>query len=400
MKINKHSRGGFYTTLTINGKKNFIYGATEPEVDAKYTDMKYKHHQGFNVNDNPTLEEYMIIWYKAFKSGEGAIKTQKMYQNCINNHINPALGQKKVKEITGTQVQSLVNGITSSKSLAHKVRITLNQIFKQAIADRLISFNPVTSSKVVAPDEPKRKCLTPTQRELMLSILTNHRAFPIIYTILYTGMRMGEALGLLWKDINFDTGIIKVTKATEYDHSKPKTKDPKTKKGFRDIPMPEELLNYLKQYQKSVKKSLYVFPGHAGGPMGLTEMNRIWKSAQKRIANWFKNNEEKIRKEAKTKGKNWTTEAKSSWEKRLEDAKTFTKEHQFDLTFRLLRHTYCTGLYDAGVDEVSAAELMGHDVMIMREVYTHIQESRKQKTVIKLDSLYKEYNVIEIKELK
>jgi hypothetical protein len=53
MKISPHTRGGFYTTLTINGKKNFIYGATEEEVEIKYTEMKYKHHQGYNVNDNP-----------------------------------------------------------------------------------------------------------------------------------------------------------------------------------------------------------------------------------------------------------------------------------------------------------------------------------------------------------
>lgn len=37
----------------------------------------------------------MVQWYNAYKKGEGAIQTQKMYQNCINNHINTALGSKK-----------------------------------------------------------------------------------------------------------------------------------------------------------------------------------------------------------------------------------------------------------------------------------------------------------------
>jgi site-specific recombinase XerD len=71
-----------------------------------------------------------------------------------------------------------------------------------------------------------------------------------------------------------------------------------------------------------------------------------------------------------------------------EDNKDF-KQYKFNLNFRLLRHTYCTGLYDAGIDELSAAEIMGHDVIIMRSIYTHIQEARKHKTITKLDTIYK-----------
>jgi integrase len=390
LKIKQHVRGNYYTTLTINGKKNFIYGNTPEEVEVKYTEMKYKHHQGYNVTDNPTMEEYMILWYNTFKKGKGAIKTQEMYQNCINNHINPALGSYKVKEITGTQVQKLLNGITSSRSLAHKVRITLNQIFKQAIADRLITFNPVTSCKVIAPDEPKREFLNPIQRNLMLSILDGHRFYPIAFTTLYTGMRMGESIALLWKDIDFENTVIRVTKATEFDHSKPKAKDPKTKRGFREIPMPKELSDYIKQHHKKTKKSLYVFPGHAGGPMGQSEIKRIMGKAKKKINKWFKDKQAAIEKNNELS------------KEQIEENKKLL-EYKFNLTFRTLRHTYCTGLFDAGVDEVSAAEIMGHDRSIMREVYTHIQEQRKKKTAIKLNSIYKESeesNIVELKESK
>lgn len=370
MKINKHKRGGFYTTLSVRGKKKFIYGATEEEVEAKYIDMKYKIGKGYNVTDNPSLEEYMVTWFNTFKKGKGSLSTQNMYRNCINVHINPALGTKKVKDITSTDVQALLNNITSSKSLAHKVKITLNQIFKQAIADRLISFNPVDNCSEIAPDEPKRAYLTQTQRSILLDVLKNHRFYPVMFTILYSGMRMGEALALTWNDIDFHEKVIKVTKATEYDHAKPIPKDPKTKKGFREIPLPKELYDYLKLYKKKSKKNIYVFPGHAGGPMGLTEITRIIKSARKQVNRWFN------RKENES-----------------------MKDHNFHITFRLLRHTYCTGLFDAGIDELSAAEIMGHDVSIMREIYTHISEARKKKTAAKLDALYQD-NVVEFKETK
>jgi len=353
MKISKHARGNYYTTF----KGKFIYGSTPEEVKEKYDELKYQYRQGYNVDKNPTLEDYMILWYNTHKKGQGALKTQEMYRNCINNHINPALGHKRLKEITATQIQALLNSITSSRSLAHKVRITLNQIFKQAIADRLVNFNPVQACKVIAPDKPKREFLSGAQREKLLEILKDNRLYPLIYTMLYTGMRQGEALALTWSDIDFENKRIIVSKAIEYEKSKSRTKDPKTERGFRQIPIPEELAEYLQEYKKKTK-SIYVFPGHAGGLMGLTELNNHWRKAQKKIKKWFENNPD-------------------------------AGIEPFNLTCRLLRHTYCTGLFDAEIDEVSAAEIMGHDVSIMREVYTHISDERKKATVEKIEALYK-----------
>lgn len=326
-------------------------------MEEKYDELKYQYRQGYNVDKNPTLEDYMILWYNTHKKGQGALKTQEMYRNCVNKHINPVLGHKKLKEITATQVQALLNSITSSKSLAHKVRITLNQIYKQAMADRLVNFNPVQACKVIAPDKPKRKFLSGVQRSLLLDITKSNRIYPLIYTMLYTGMRQGEALALTWNDIDFDKKIIRVTKGTEYVKSKPREKAPKTSRGNRTIPMPEELSKFLQEHKKKIK-SLYVFPGHAGGPMGKSELERHWRKAKKKTEKWFEANPD-------------------------------TSIEPVNLTCRLLRHTYCTGLFDAGVDEVSAAEIMGHDISIMREVYTHISDEREKATVEKIEALYK-----------
>jgi integrase len=104
--------------------------------------------------------------------------------------------------------------------------------------------------------------------------------------MLYTGMRRGEALALTWNDIDFENHIIKVTKATEYKNSKPKQKAPKTGRGMWDIPMPEDLHEFLIEHKKH-KRVLYVFPGHTGGPMGMSELNRQWRRAKRRIERGF-----------------------------------------------------------------------------------------------------------------
>ena len=208
-----------------------------------------------------------------------------------------------------------------------------------------------------APDKPKREFLSGAQREKLLEILKGNRLYPLIYTMLYPSMRQGVALALTWNDIDFDKKIIRVTKGTEYVKSKPREKAPKTSRGNRTIPMPEELSKFLQEHKKKIK-SLYVFPGHAGGPMGLTELDSHWRKAKRKIEKWFESNSD-------------------------------ANIEPFNLTCRLLRHTYCTGLFDAGIDEVSAAEIMGHDVSIVREVYTHISDERKKATVEKIETLYK-----------
>ena len=51
-----------------------------------------------------------------------------------------------------------------------------------------------------------------------------------------------------------------------------------------------------------------------------------------------------------------------------------------------LRHTYCTILYEAGVDVLTAKELMGHaDITTTMGIYTHLREEREKKSITKLD---------------
>lgn len=405
MKIGRHASGKLYTTLTVNGAKKYIYGDTEAEVEAKYLELKYMSGQGFNVTENPTMKEYAVKWYNLFKKPKkgkgGAVKTKEMYINAVEVHIIPALGHKKIKDITTSDIQALLNQASSSMSLQHKVRITLNQIFEKAIADRLIAYNPIIGTDPVETPDPIRQFYTPEQLRILISHFQGRKIFPLIFTILNTGMRATEALALMRnRDLDLDNNRIFIRESTEFVKARPQKKPTKTTRGVRTIPVPPAFSDWLREHLKTVK-SLYVFPGHDGRQMGQTTLDNWRNKANRRIERWFAE-AEAVQKKAADGG--CLSREEEALLGRIQPFGDI-REHRFRLHYKTLRHTYCTELFDLGVDELSAAKIMGHTVTIMREIYTHIQKNRQRKTIEKIEGLYADVeglhgNVVDISTLK
>ena len=132
--------------------------------------------------------------------------------------------------------------------------------------------------------------------------------------------------------------------------------------------------------------------------MGQTELKNMQRRANEALERWF-DKAEAIEKKA-VKGEELTEKETelSRWIKDLCGDGSIA-DHRFKLHFKTLRHTYCTELYDLGVDEVSAAAIMGHTVIIMRTIYTHLREERKAEAAKRIEGLYTG-NVVAMPERK
>lgn len=393
--IKPHKKGGFYTTY----KKKFIYGGSEQAVMDKYIEARSMDAQGMDIKKNPPMKDYTMRWFNLYKKGKGSIKTQEMYANIVNVHIIPGMGAKRVKSIVTSDVQELLNASDSSKSLQHKVKITLNQIFNKAVADRLIPSNPVVGTDPVETPEPIRLCYTPEQRNILIELLHENKIFPLLFTVLNTGLRATEAIALMKsRDIDLKNNRIRVRESTEFEKSQPQKAKTKTERGVRVVPIPSVFADWTKAYLKT-QKSLYVFPGPKGGQMGLTTLKNRQKRANVKIEDWFGNAEAAFEK--RKKGKDLTDKEKEMlrlFDPLLENTPE-GEDYHFKLHFKTLRHTYCTELFDLDIDEVSAAKIMGHTVSVMREIYTHIQKGRQQQTIDKIEGLYQD-NLIKFPQKK
>jgi len=359
--MKQRADGRYCKTVTVNGQRHFIYGDSPEEVEDKYIDLKYNQKKGMVLNDKTTLGELATEWYDTYIRDSKSQKTQDLYKSIINTHI-AEFAHFKLKEIKPLMIDKYIKKLDKSKSLEHKIRITFNQIFKLAKANRLIDDNPMEYVKPVAQDDPKREFLSEANRNIVLKALEGHRGYLLVYTILNTGMREGEALALTWNDFDDKNSIINVDKAVEWVGGKPEVKEPKTKSGIRQIPIPDNLrdaLLYEKEHRKRISK--FIFTHQNGGMHTETSASNLWRKTKARVTKYIKDNV-------------------------IADGKGLLK---LNLTFRMLRHTYATALYDAGIDIKSAQEILGHsDFKITMNIYTHIQTERREKNVIKIQDLY------------
>lgn len=141
-------------------------------------------------------------------------------------------------------------------STIDSVHTVLHQVFEMVVEDSYIRVNPSDNAlnelkRSHLYKTEKRRGLTIQEQELLLSFLKkakyNHW-YPVFAVLVGTGMRVGEATGLRWQDIDLEKGIIDVNHTlVYYDHRTEGYKkgcyfninSPKTEAGVRQIPMLE-----------------------------------------------------------------------------------------------------------------------------------------------------------------
>lgn len=226
-----------------------------------------------NRGKGVTLDELASIWFD--------IKKNRVCESSLGNYrrvyktIHVAFGHWNVADIKRQNVQEWINriGVDMSKKTMQLLFYVFKAIMELGVRDDYISKNPCqyveqpkkeTIRKLPATYEQYRELLRIAQHRQN----SNWIVLPLLY---YTGCRIGEALALTWKDIDFANKVIHINKQYTMDNStmRPIFKDhTKTKAGIRVVPMPNELLKVLRvHYNVHKNKSPYVLHKQRDGSM-------------------------------------------------------------------------------------------------------------------------------------
>lgn len=365
-KYTKRPDGRYRCTWTPPGtnKPKDFYGNTVEEMLAARDKYKLQVMQGIKANNNITVHRYALRWVRAHKKNV-APATFDSYVRYLNQFCQ-SYGDYPLKSITATDIADFYGGLNGySKSYISKMRQTVNGMFQSAVADRLIPYDPTVSVKTPKGTEGTHRAIELWERQLIHELPKDHRMRTPALVMLYTGIRRGEALAVeLDRDVDLTAKTITVREAVQFAGNARVLKDPKTQAGFRAIPLPDILIDELRG------KTGLLMPSAKGAPMTESAFDRAWEtllnqlSAQKNGCQkrWYgKTNEHKAILAAGGKLPPWQ-----------------------DVTIRPhdLRHSYCTMLFDLGVDLKTAQKLMGHaDEEVTLKIYTHLTEIREKSSV-------------------
>lgn len=332
-------------TARYNGKKYEATGKTELEAMTKLAEKLAAAKRGEeSIGGGMTVNAWFEQWFTAYKEPKGLTpKSLGMYREKYNGYIRPRIGHLKLREIKDIHLQKILNE-QAGMSFSHvqKLRQVMQSLFKRARQSRLIPYDPAELLELPQTTKGTRRSITDEERSAILAVAEGHKAGLWILTLLYTGMRPGETVALMWSDVDFEHNEIHIHAARESGSDR--IKGPKTEAGVRDIPIHAALRPKL--LEAKGEPFTLVFQTTHGKQHNENSMRRLWTGFRRDLdiymgAEVYRN-------------------------------KIIKSVVADDLTPYCLRHTFCTDLQRAGVSLNVAKELMGHsDIQTTANIYTH-----------------------------
>lgn len=230
------------------------------------------------------FSEFTEIWKRDYGSKELAPTTYKRYCRMLETRLLPYFGHFYINKIRPTDIMKFYdllekdtqlvrksgnNGEKTKKPLSGKTILEHHRLLRamlhKAVYWQLIVSNPAERVQAPKARKPKRRSYDDEQTKILLenlellSIEDTKYKVAIILTI-FTGVRLGELMGLEWQDVDFKNGIISINRSSQYlSDMGVFTKTPKTESSIREIAIPEFIISLLEEYKLwyEEQKSIY-----------------------------------------------------------------------------------------------------------------------------------------------
>jgi integrase len=287
-------------------------------------------------------------------SGAISARTAQRYRQLADGQIVPHIGVRLLQKLTTIDIEAWHvalrtsgrrrgGGGVSSRTVVHAHRV-LSHAFDDAARHGVVPRNVAKLQPPPKVQAGEMVILRGDEVGALITQLRGHAMYAPAIVALFTGMRLGEILGLRWRNVNLISAkTISVREAVEETKAHGiRFKAPKTKAGRRDIGLPDIIVETLREHRRQqleVRVALglgkpaadaLVFPALDGGPQAPSAVSRSWGIAAAGLG-------------------------------------------LANITLHALRHSHTSQLIDAGVDIVTISKRLGHaspDVTL--RVYAHL----------------------------
>ena len=354
---------------TVNGKakRKHIRAGSERELKKKIAEIKADVAAGKDVYTRAVFGVWANKWINEMIIPSGISNGTITQYKAAVKHLKRRFSDVEFKYITFSEFQQFINDLAAENPNTHKptAKATLESVkkvaaavFRYACSNNIAGVPDYFRDVKIPKTAPKKERRALTEQEQQWIINTPHRAQPAAMIMLFAGLRRGELIPLQWSDVDLTVGTISVNKSVEFINKKAHIKaGGKSAAAYRVIPIPPNLIDYLRQYQRNSKIiSMYVCV-NAGGKMHTeSSFKKMWESylLDLNVKYGYENNDVS---KYDPKGLPMRIER---------------------ITPHYLRHTYATLLYLQGVDLETAKQYLGHsDIQVTSNIYTDLKNNQR-----------------------
>lgn len=317
---------------------------------------------GFSNNEdfqNPTFAEVADLWLDSYKNTVKPTTYQGVKLK-LDVVIDLYFTDMKIKQISVAYCQKVAIKLSNRYVLYANYYSVISRIFKYATSLDIIKSNPL--DKII---KPKNKPLKVKENYYTKEELTDFlkvckaNSKPVDYTffhlLAFTGLRTGEAIGLMWSDVDFENKRLSISRTAVVIDKKQTVQDPKTKMSKRVITLDNETLSVLKLWKRQQIKEYF-----QAGKAYQHESNYIFTNNR---GEWLSTAAMKVKLQ-----------------------RFFCKHNKLKkITPHGFRHTHASLLFEAGVAAKIISDRLGHNnVQTTLDMYTHINDNQRVEVVNQL----------------
>ena len=305
-------------------------------------------------------KDWLKEWLDIYIEPTSKERTFSRYSEIVRQHLIPKLGEYEMEEITPIVLQRFITELSQTGNLRTGKGLSANSVGgiinvvqgSLRTAFRLGYLKEYHADKIKRPKAQEKTVNSfsvQEQKKIEQAVLNSKKdkMFGILLC-LYTGLRIGELLALKWEDIDLQKGLLIVARSCHDGKGKDghyiRFEDtPKTFSSRRVIPLPKQILPFIREAKKK-SKSVYVV-ANGEKPISVRSYQRTFDLLQRKI---------KI-------------------------------PHR---GFHSLRHTFATRALECGMDVKTLSEILGHkSPTVTLNRYVHSFLEHKQDMMNRLGKL-------------
>lgn len=383
----------YYRWTDENGKRNTIYCNDLKKLREREKKIIESLAKKIKFASNITVNDMYSTWLSIKRGIKN--NTLENYKYMYETYVYSSFGNSKLENLSKADVRKFYIKLVEDKNLKVRtvncIHTVLSQVIEVAVEEGYLSNNITTNAMqglykeeeltFLPIDNPtdKRMALTRKEHQLFESCIMedcNLYLRPIFLTMLETGLRVGEATGLRWCDIDFEKNEIRVTHTLVYYKRAKKCSfainPPKTKNSTRRVGMTAKLKKALKELRELQDENQWHSKQTIDGYFDFVFFNKFGNVYHQAVLNKALR---RIQKECNLK-----------LIKLSEDNEEKEVVLLPEFTCHVLRHTAATRMCESGINTRYIMDVLGHsDIRTTMNIYVDVTEELKVSEISRFE---------------